>query len=126
MAKESSLTCISMEAGQDLSTKQYLFIALASDGQIDPVGTAGANADGVLQDNPAAAGRAACVGIAGVSKVVASAAISVGAQVSSTNAGKARTAVSTDRVLGRAMTAAAADGDIMTVLLKLGSEPNVA
>jgi len=125
MATDSNLQCITLEAGQDLSAKQYYFIAHASDGQIDPVGTLGANADGVLQNAPSVAGQPATVGIFGVSKVVANAAITRGAQVSSASNGKATTALTTHRVLGIALEAAAADGDIISVLLKVNGAPNV-
>jgi len=120
---EQNLTLITMEAGQDLSAKQYYFVSLASDGQIDPTGD-GANSEGVLQNAPSAAGYSATVAIAGISQVVAGAAITRGASVASGSAGKAKTAASGNRVLGIAMDAAAADGDIIRVLLKVQGAPN--
>lgn len=109
--------CVTFEAGQDLSSSQFYFVTVASDGQIDPTGD-GAYANGVLQNDPAAAGRAATVQIDGISKVVASAAITVGAAVSSTAAGKAVTAATGDVILGTALEAASADGDIIAVHLE--------
>lgn len=120
---EQNLSCITMEAGQDLSSKQYYFVSLASDGQIDPTGD-GASAEGVLQNAPSAAGYSATVGISGVSQVVAGAAITRGDSVASGSAGKAKTAASGNRVLGIALSAAAADGDIIRVLLKVQGAPN--
>lgn len=123
MANDQLTRAISLEAGQDLSAKQYFFVTVASDGQIDPTGN-GASADGVLYNNPNAAGQAASVVTFGVAKVVAGAAISRGALVASDANGKAKTAVSTNRVLGRALEGANADGEIIKVLLKLQGEPN--
>lgn len=124
MATESTLVSLSAEAGSDLSTKQYYFVVRNSSGQLALAGN-GATADGVLQDKPAAAGRAAAYAISGLSKVVAGAAIARGAQVASDANGKAKTAVTGNRVLGRAHIAAAADGDVISVILKLQGEPNV-
>lgn len=120
---EQNLTLLTMEAGQDLSAKQYYFVTVAADGQIDPTGD-GAEADGVLQNAPSAAGYAATVAVAGISQVVAGAAITRGASIASGSAGKAKTATSGNRVLGKAMDAAAADGDIIRVLLKVQGAPN--
>lgn len=120
MAFEQILQSITIEAGADLSTKQNLFHTIAADGQIDPTGD-GLLADGVLQNNPNAAGQPANLAVAGISKVTAGAAITRGDLVASDSAGKAKTAVSTNEILGRALAAALADGDIIPVLLKLGT-----
>lgn len=116
---EQALQCISVEAGQDLSANQYRFMAVAADGQIDPVGSSGAAADGVLQDTPAAAGRPANLAIGGVSRVVAGAAVTRGGLVQSDNVGRAINKTTTGTALGRALAAAGAAGDIIPVLLKL-------
>ena len=60
MGYSEILTNITLEAGQDLSTKQYKFMTLASDGQIDPTAAAGGKAIGVLQNKPNAAGSSDC------------------------------------------------------------------
>jgi len=109
--------CVTLEAGQDLSSSQYFFVAVAADGQVDPAGD-GAFAEGVLQNDPDAAGKAASVQIDGISKVTAAGAISVGDAVSSAASGKANTAASGDVILGTALGAATADGDVISVLLK--------
>jgi hypothetical protein len=54
MALESNLTCITAEAGSDLSAKQYRFVDMASDAAVDAVSAAGGDAIGVLQNDPAA------------------------------------------------------------------------
>jgi len=107
---------ITLEAGQDLSAKQYYFVSLASDGQVDPTG-AGLGVDGVLQDDPAVAGYGALVMINGVSKVVAGAVITRGADVASDASGKAVASTSGDYIVGTALEAATADGDIIAVLI---------
>jgi hypothetical protein len=57
------------------------------------------------------------VRLMGISRVVAGAAIAIGAEVSTSAAGKAVTAASTSRVAGIALQAAAADLDQIDVLL---------
>lgn len=105
-----------MEAGQDLSSHQYKFVTIASDGQIDPTG-AGLAADGVLQDDPAAAGRAGLVMTLGTTKVVAGAAVTRGAKVTSDSTGRAVTATTGNFICGRAITTAGAAGELMEVEL---------
>lgn len=123
MATDQSMVCINLEAGQDLSSKQYYFVTIASDGQVDPTGD-GLSADGVLQDAPSAAGYPATIAISGRTKVVAGAAIARGANVASGATGKAKTSANGNRVLGVALEAAAADGDVISILLKVQGHPN--
>jgi hypothetical protein len=102
MATQENMLCVSLEAGADLSTKQFYFVSVASDGQIDPTG-AGAIAQGVLQDAPAAAGRAALVAIAGKVKVMCGAAVTKGGPVASTSSGTATNATTGNIILGTAL-----------------------
>jgi hypothetical protein len=118
MAHSEQQICITMEAGQDLSAKQYYIVKLASDGQIDPAGAANTQSEGVLQNDPAAAGREASVCVSGVTKCVAAEAISVGDSIATDTAGKAVVAVTGEFILGKAITAAGADGDIFTMLFQ--------
>ncbi len=79
MAYEDLGKCVTLEAGSDLSASQYCFVSLASDGQFDATGD-GAEADGVLQDDPSAAGRQGLVMVGtGITKIKAGAGIAVGA-----------------------------------------------
>lgn len=120
MAAESNLDNRTFQAGQDLSSNQYYFVTLASDGQIDPTGN-GAQATGILQNDPAAAGRAATVAVGGRSKVVAgTGGITVGATVASDANGAAVAAASGDVILGICREAAAA-GEIGSVELTVPS-----
>ena len=120
MSYEINPDLITMEAGADLSAKQYHFVILASDGQIDGVGTAGLRADGVLQNDPSAAGRSATVAIGGVTKIVAGGVVTRGQLVASKNDGRAQTAATGNIVLGRALETSAADGDIIAMIFDPG------
>jgi len=123
MAYEEKVETISIEAGSDLSTKQYLFVDVASDGQIDVVATKGAKAVGILLDKPAAAGRPGCVAIGGVSKVECGGTIAAGAEVISDDDGGAlaKDAVS-QFVMGTALTGGGA-GDIIAIRMKAYQVP---
>lgn len=116
MATQDNMLCVTLEAGADLSTKQFYFVSVASDGQIDPTGD-GLDADGVLQDAPAAAGRAALVAIAGKVKVVCGGVVTRGGPVASDSAGKAVNAATGDIILGTALETGA-DGRIIEILFQ--------
>ncbi len=79
------------------------------------VPAAGAGNVGVAR-HAAAIGDAVAVDVVGAIKVTAGAAVAAGALVETTNVGKAITK-STGIALGRALNAAAADGDPIIVLL---------
>ena len=88
MAVEKLINPISFPASGDLSAAQYFCVQQASDGEIQKVAALGGYTMGILQNDPAAVGRAATVQtIAGtVVKVeagatVAGAAISVGSKL---------------------------------------------
>jgi hypothetical protein len=90
------------EAGSDLSTGQFKFVSLASDGQVDTTAAAGGNAIGVLLNNPSAAGRAATVCVGGSVNVICGGTIAAGAQIQSGADGAALLAATGDVVLGYA------------------------
>lgn len=121
MSNENQVIKYTFEAGADLSTKQFLFVVQASDGQVDPAGTQGIDVTGVLANKPDAAGKAAEVIVYGIAKVLAGGAINPGAKVMTDNTGKAIAATSTAFSLGvHVGTSAAASGDIVPVLLRTG------
>jgi hypothetical protein len=60
----------SFEAGADLSTHQYKFVKLDSNGRVVICAAATDKPVGILQDKPAALGRVAQVMVSGVSKLV--------------------------------------------------------
>jgi len=114
MATNNSQICVTLEAGQDLSAKQFFFVTVASDGQVDPAGD-GLMATGVLLNDPAAAGRAAEVCISGITRVEAGGTVTAGAAVASDASGNAVAAASGDVILGTAITGGA-DGEVISVL----------
>ena len=95
---------------------QFIFVVQAADGQIDPVATAGARADGVLLTPATAVGQAVTVAYDGRVKVAAGGNVALGAAIMSSAAGKAITATSAKVVLGHAEEAGV-DGQIITVRL---------
>lgn len=117
MATSDNLQCISAVAGSDLSSKQYYFVSMATDGQVDSTGD-GAYALGVVQNDPDAAGKAAEVAIGGRTKIVAGAAFEEGVALASDANGKAVTATTGDEILGVAMEASSADGDIVSMVFQ--------
>lgn len=125
MGLEEQLTCLNMLAGADLSSYQYCAVYTSGANTVSLAATAGMNATGILQDEPAASGRAAKVGIFGRTKAKAGAAISAGADVAvQVTTGRVVTAVTGDYVLGTALEAATANGDIISVLLKDSGKDN--
>jgi len=125
MAWESPQTRVTgLNAAADLSTTgQFRFVDVTGDQAVNLTGAAG-KAIGVLQNKPVSGAPATIYGVGSVSKVAASAAIAAGAKIGSAASGKARTAASADVTLGVALEAAAADDDLISVLLlPLGIEP---
>jgi hypothetical protein len=112
-----SQVVLSIPAGADLSAKQYTFVKLSGSTVI----SAAAATDlpiGVLLNDPTS-GETAAVAVSGVIKLKASAAISVGALVGTTATGTGVSLTAgtdtTKYILGRAVTAAGAANDIITV-----------
>ena len=116
MALENAPQVYTFEAGSDLSTGQYKFVLITTDDQFDLVAAAGGAATGVLQDKPAAAGRAGLVATGGISKVQLGGTVTVGMKLQSTAAGLAIEAASGDHVLGTC-TKGGADGEVGEILL---------
>lgn len=140
LSKDCTLKTV--PANADLSTKQYYCMKLSA-GKAVICDAAGESVFGILQNAPAAANRAAELAVSGVAKAIAGAAISQGAYVATDAAGKLKTAVAgkTDtsdggvaadpligsHVIGKALSAAGADGDIIEVLLtNTGAVPTTA
>lgn len=116
MAANGEQLNITREAGQDLSAKQYHFVTIASDGQVDPTGD-GLIGHGVLQNDPSAAGQGANVCIAGQSKVVAGGACTAGGYISANTNGRAVNTVSGDFALAIALETATTDGQIISCVV---------
>lgn len=116
MAHETALFDYTAEAGGDLSSDQFKFMVVAADGQVDLAGD-GVVTDGVLQNEPSAAGRAASLRLLGVSKVHCGAAVTRGDLIASDATGRAVTAASGDYIQGRARETSAAAAEIITATL---------
>lgn len=114
MATYESQTCVTLEAGADLSAKQFFFVSVSADGQVDPTGD-GAYADGVLQNDPSAAGAAANVAVAGRVKVICGGTVTRGGPVASDAAGECVNAATGDVILGTALETGA-DGQVIAIL----------
>lgn len=115
MAFEIPVLDITLEASADLSADQFKLIQTDSSGQAALTG-AGGVVTGILQDEPDAAGQGAAVRVYGVTKVKAGAAISVGDQIESDASGLAIT-TTTGYIIGIALEAASASGDIIPMLI---------
>jgi hypothetical protein len=123
MAFESSpVLDMCYTAGEDLSSYQYHFVKIHTDGTAMLLDGATEIADGVLQNAPIA-GEGAVVRHLGISRVVANAALDEGAfvkpeYVSATDVGKAQAQTTTYLpVAGRVVGASGAKNDLASVLL---------
>lgn len=110
-------TLTGVQAAADLSGKQYHFVRLSAANQVNQASEA-ANSGlvGVLQNKPRS-GEFATVAYAGLSKVVAGDAITVGDIITTNSSGRAVTVASGQMAAGRALEAAGANGDVITALL---------
>jgi len=116
MATENLGKCISLPANGDLSAAQYYIMKVNSSGNVAACGD-GQLGDGVLQDDPAAAGRPAnvMVGI-GVTKGVVGGAITAGNSVSSDSSGRFVASASGDYILGKALETCTTAGQTISIL----------
>ena len=105
-------------AGEDLSSAQFKFVTLESDGQVDLADSAGENCIGVLMNKPTA-GKAATVAMTGRVLVEAGGTIANGASVAAAADGQAVTAATGNIVMGYAMEAGA-DGQTIAIELIQG------
>jgi len=105
-------------AGEDLSSAQFKFVTLESDGQVDLADAAGERAIGVLLNKPTS-GAAATVAMTGKVMVEAGAAVTAGDQIQTNAAGEAIEAATGDVVMGYALEDAV-DGQIFAMELIQG------
>lgn len=118
MATTEALKTISMQAAADLSALQFTFVTTNNAGKA-AAATAGVEVAGVLCNKPVA-DQAATIGVDGIAKVKAGAAVTAGAKVMSDGTGRAITAVATNHVAGIAMESAAAANEIIRVRIGTG------
>ena len=117
MAGFSEMQTLTVPAGADLSAHQYGAVRGAGANACN-IASFATDSDilGVLQNKPKS-GEAATVAYAGISKVLAGAAITVWNAVTVNGSGRAITVTSGSMCMGQAIEAAGADGDIISVLL---------
>jgi len=108
---------VTFEAAADLSAKQFHFVKLTAANTVNVCTATTDNPIGILQNKPSAAGRPAVVRLFGISKAVASGAISAGALIATEADAEAGTPAASDPVVGKALEAAAAQGDLIKVLI---------
>lgn len=115
MAYEDSVTTISVPAAGALT--QFTLVTVNSSGQVANTGD-GAMAQGVVQNDPGAAGEIAEVATAGVMQVVAGGSVSAGDDIGSDANGQAVTASdgSGDIIIGKALTSASGSGSVISML----------
>lgn len=110
-----------LTASADLTLLQFRFVIVSAAEQVNVAGVA-ASAIGVLQNKPNI-NQAAEVVSAGVSNVVASAAITAGDDLATAASGKVATATAGQHVVGKAIQAAGADDDIIAALIIQAPSP---
>lgn len=116
MAYTESTRAITGVAGSSVSALR--FVVRASDGQYDHAGTAQIPVDGISAEGASLNGEFPVVVPDGaVMKITAGAAITSGALVATNNAGKAIAFVDAagNVATGRALTAATADGEVISI-----------
>ncbi len=126
---------IALEAGEDLSSYQFCFVKLDTDGTVIHCDTVGEDAIGVLQNDPEE-GEGATVMTEGISKVLAGDVVALNALIKvEVTTGRGITAdkgtVSASNVVGSFVQgkalSAAGDGEIFSMLItKMGVAPTTA
>ena len=111
---------ITLEAGADLSTKQYYFVKLDSSGEAVVCSGATDKPVGVLQNNPTA-GQAAEIVVVGLTKVSSNAALAIGDLIGTSADGQADAKIAgtdtTEYVVGTVLTTTGAADVIGSVLV---------
>lgn len=95
---------------------QFLAVKVTAARQVNLASTGGEAIDGILQNDPAS-GYVADVGFMGISKAVAGAAFSAGALLMTDTSGRLITATSTNSAVAKAIEAATAANQVVTVFV---------
>lgn len=119
MAYDMTTFNVTRPAGADLTTVQYHCVKQTNTGAVVPCSVIGERVFGIVLNDPRM-NETATVAVQGVMKVMAGAAISIGAEVMTNASGRVITATADKRTIGEAMTAATANGEYVTVLLRSG------
>lgn len=124
MAYEEALTAISRPAGEDLSdwaNLRFTAVKLNASGNVVKTTAITDTPVGILQNDPKN-GEAARVAIAGVSKARLAGTVAPNDQVGINAAGRLVVAVTTNRVIGIALTGGVT-GDIVSVQINTAAAP---
>jgi hypothetical protein len=126
MSWEDAVRTISAEVGS--AVLPYRFVNFAADGQVDYSSAAQGRVDGISMEDGDTKGKVIPVAIpdGAIVKITASAAITKGAEIGTTNAGKAVTLGSSNgnRSYGVALEAATADGDVISMQFTFKGQVN--
>ena len=121
MAVELMVLSKTFKAAGDLSTKQYYYMKLDSNGRVTVCTGATDLPIGVLQNKPDALDKPAEVMIVGVTKVSADAALTIPSQIGTSSDGQADAKTvgtdTTEYAVGQILEAAAAAGDLITATI---------
>ena len=105
-----------LKTSADLSGDQYRFVKLDANGLVTGTTAQGEDCIGVLQNKPISGATAEIICI-GVTKAKADSAIDEQDAITTAADGDADQAAAADFVLGKAITAAAAAGEIITIVV---------
>jgi hypothetical protein len=115
VAHEERLRSSTYVAGADLSAKQYTMVKMNTSGQVIAIAAATDLPLGILQNKPTS-GQSATVAVAGVSKLVCSAAVTASNPIGPSNDGRgAPTQATGVAIIGQARTATANANEIFSV-----------
>ena len=125
-AKEFRDDDLTLIAGSDLSALKHTIVRITGEQTCGVATVATQKPEGILQNKPVS-GAAALVRTRGKSKAVAGAAITVGARLMWGTGGKVITlSGTTNYVIGVALQAAGADGDLIEINVQPGEQPAAA
>ena len=120
---------ITLEAGADLSTKQYYFVKLDNNGKAVVCDGATDKPVGVLQNNPTS-GQAAEIVVVGLTKVSSDAGLTIGAVIGTSADGQADAKTpgtdTTEYVVGTVLVTTGAAGVIGSVLVNCANPHRAA
>ncbi|MFA5731857.1 MAG: hypothetical protein WC934_07620 [Acidithiobacillus sp.] len=120
MAGQSKLFSDSLLAAADLSAKQYKFVKLTDDRTVNVCGN-GEAMYGILQNDPAAAGRPAEVMVYGISNLVLGGTVTAGAYIGSDGNGDGVAVTADHAEYGAIAREGGDDNDVISVLLIPGA-----
>lgn len=112
-------------AAADLSSGQFLAVKITAARAVNLASAGGELIYGILQNKPTS-GQAADVGFIGVTKAVAGAAFSAGAQLMTDTSARLITSTGTNHRVATALEAATGAGQLITVMLGPNSGDTVA